>query len=288
MFGVHISKTADVDKNSVELYDAIINFSELLNNYDHKLLTCQIFVSGPQKLKFNIDDEQIEKIKSLTKDIKIIAHGAYAAFPWNGKPYPAIFIKKELEICRRANISGLVIHLGKPDISTVIKTIPSLMNDIGPLIFLETPSVKPESSHYEIPKKLFILFSKIYKIDKDKSCFGLCVDTAHIWACGINITSFKDATAWLTEFEKLLLIIPPKNILFHLNDSLSFCGSGIDRHANIAEGTIWSGYKFRLKKSGFAAFVQFTVKYNIPSIFERKYQNQSIPDFIKLDEIINL
>ena len=250
----------------------------------------QIFISGPQKLKLLLsDDEIIELREFITKQsnksdgIKVIAHSAFAAYPWTGMPYPAIFIKKELKVCKRAGLHGLVVHLGKQDIPEVMKNITNLMIKNCPLIYLETPALKPENSHYVKPNDIGLLFKSIRKFDPHLKHFGLCIDSAHLWTSGIDIQSYKNAAAWLDEMMKQG--IPTKNIIIHLNDSKTPIGSGIDQHEMLMEGLIWKSYIDSPKASGLYAFLDFSYKYQIHIILERRIRDELIHDYCLLKSI---
>ena len=64
--------------------------------------------------------------------------------------------------------------------------------------------MKPERSHYETPQKLAAFFRKVREVDPELQEFGLCIDTAHLWSCGVDIASREDARAWLDELEAVL------------------------------------------------------------------------------------
>jgi hypothetical protein len=254
----------------------------------------QIFISGPQKLKLLLSDDEIIELKEFINKptrldspdigkIHVIAHSAFAAYPWTGMPYPAIFIKKELKVCKRAGLHGLVVHLGKQDIPEVMQNITNLMIKNCPLIYLETPSLKPENSHYVKPKDIGLLFKSIKKIDPQFRHFGLCVDTAHLWTSGINIQSYESAEIWLDEMMKQG--IPPKNIIIHLNDSKTPMGSGIDQHEMLMEGMIWKSYIDSPKASGLYAFLDYSYKYQIHIILERRIRDELIHDYCLLKSI---
>lgn len=248
----------------------------------------QIFISGPQQLKLLLSDEEKDELRKFIRNtskvpIKVIAHSAFAAYPWTGMPYPAIFIKKELKVCRRAGLHGLVVHLGKQDIPEVMKNITNLMIDNCPLIYLETPSLKPENSYYVKPDDIGLLFKAIKEFDPEFKYFGLCIDSAHLWTSGIDIQSYENAAAWLSEIMKQG--IPTKNIIIHLNDSKTPMSSGIDQHAMLMEGLIWKSYIDAPKKSGLYAFLDFSYQYQIHIILERRIRDELIHDYCLLKSI---
>ncbi len=65
---------------------------------------------------------------------------------------------------------------------------------------------------------------------------GVCLDTCHLWASGYDIASEAGYRATFDAFDRLIGLDRLK--LLHLNDSKKDCGSRVDRHEHIGEGTI--------------------------------------------------
>jgi endonuclease IV len=259
-------------------------------DYGFKTNTFQIFVSNPKKLKMIVNDVESAHIKKFTKNNRVIAHSSFAAYPWKGNFYPAKFIRMELQQCMKAGVTGLVVHLGKPGIEEVMKYI-SMLKLRGkkkpPLIYLETPALKPDNSHYVAPADLGALYKRIQKIDPGLNYFGLCVDTAHLWSSGIDIQSYEDSANWL---ESLMEHIPifkkhPGKLLIHLNDSLVGLSSGVDQHAPLGKGEIWKKYEDHFKESGFCAFIDFALERNISIILERRNKELLAEDYLTLSAL---
>jgi endonuclease IV len=248
----------------------------------------QIFIAGPRNRTVTLRDEEADELRAYLDRTKTVAvaHGTYADYPWSGAPYLAKFIRLELELCARAGISGLVIHLGKPPIETVMKYLPRLVSpQRDTLVFLEVPHVKPEDSHYETPEKLAELFVAVRRLDPALCRFGLCIDTAHLWSCGVDLRSFEDAEAWIRRLEAVADVIPPDRIMLHLNDSHSERGSGLDRHAPLLGGKLWAAYADRPQHSGLAAFVDYAVRHNTIAILERKPIEALLDDYAALERL---
>jgi deoxyribonuclease-4 len=66
---------------------------------------------------------------------------------------------------------------------------------------------------------------------------GVCIDTQHAWASGYDWVD--DYSGVWDEFDSL--ISRDRLVGMHLNDSLSACGSRVDRHANHGEGKMGEG-----------------------------------------------
>ncbi len=65
---------------------------------------------------------------------------------------------------------------------------------------------------------------------------GLCIDTQHLWASGVDYSTIEGAEALVAEVDRRIGLSRLR--CFHLNDSKIELGGNRDRHANIDEGTI--------------------------------------------------
>ncbi len=65
---------------------------------------------------------------------------------------------------------------------------------------------------------------------------GLCVDTQHLWASGVDYSSIEGTAALLNEIDERVGLARLRCL--HLNDSKIELGGNRDRHANLGEGTI--------------------------------------------------
>jgi len=77
---------------------------------------------------------------------------------------------------------------------------------------------------------------KVIERLKDKSRVGLCVDTAHAYLAGYDLTNKDGLEKILAEIETNVGIEAIK--LIHLNDAQGTLGSHHDRHAHIGKGGI--------------------------------------------------
>jgi endonuclease IV len=155
-----------------------------------------------------------------------------------------------------------------------------------PIIYFETPAIVPMWASYDTPEKLSKLFYIINKINPNHP-FGLCIDTAHIWTSGNDISSYNNARRWFSELMESPYI-PHDRIIIHLNDSANELGHGPDKHASLTNGYIWNNYKTRgeLKKSGIYFIIEFANQYNIPIILERNNNESLVQDYKILSKII--
>jgi deoxyribonuclease-4 len=92
----------------------------------------------------------------------------------------------------------------------------------------------------------------------DAARFGVCFDTCHAHAAGYNLATAEGYAQTMAEFDRLIGLNRIK--AFHLNDCLKPCGSRIDRHAHIGQGTIG--------RTGFACLMRDQRFVDIPMILE--------------------
>jgi deoxyribonuclease-4 len=65
---------------------------------------------------------------------------------------------------------------------------------------------------------------------------GFCLDTAHAWAAGIDLSDPISTDAFLLDFEARIGLA--RLPLVHINDSKSAIGSRMDRHEHVGAGQI--------------------------------------------------
>jgi len=298
------------------------------NVYSLNMQIASIFVSNPRGLHIILKDEEGKELQKFIngKKINVIAHSSYVAYLWSNKTSEQknkylSFVLKELKVCKNYNISGLVIHLPKENILTqkhIKKTMKKLLigavtggtkiraatptdaaptdvdttdvDTTSPIIYLETPAIKPMFANYDTVDKLSKLFHIIHDISVEagaKSPFGLCIDTAHIWTSGNDISTYEGAKRWFSGLMDAPYI-PYDKIIIHLNDSERELGRGPDKHASLTHGKIWNKYKTRgeLKHSGLYFIIEFAKQYSIPLILERKNKEMLNEDYAVLKKLI--
>ena len=92
----------------------------------------------------------------------------------------------------------------------------------------------------------------------DEQRFGICFDTCHAHTAGYDLSSAENYERVMTEFDRLIGFDKIK--AFHLNDCLKPCGSKVDRHTHIGQGTIG--------RAGFASLMQDPRFVEIPMVLE--------------------
>mgnify|MGYP005857146657 CR=1 FL=1 len=96
------------------------------------------------------------------------------------------------------------------------------------------------------------------RLDSCKNRVGVCLDTAHLWGAGYDISSAEGAEKTLADFDRLIGLANLR--IFHLNDTQKLLGSHADRHWHIGQGNIGD--------AGFSAIVNHPALANIAGILE--------------------
>lgn len=271
------------------MHEALQKGLDHLKGYNLGRLSAQIFVVGPQNFKETLTQDDKVRIKALVhnNDLSLVIHGSYLNHPWNKtKTYAAAIgsIKRELRIANEIGATGVVLHLGAGAMSDEvlssvicdINDVMASMNIVGntaPILWLENHTAKQSDSTFETPEKINSLFRHIDEIVKRSNItlrIGLCIDTAHLFACGVSLDSAGVAEQWLGE-----LSLPTGTpIMFHLNDSSTTLGSGKDKHAPLARGNIWGKYhpefgQLPISESGLMTILNYAGMHGLTVILER-------------------
>ena len=213
----------------------------------------QLFVSNPRSSSLvNIDNyiNIAEEVKNYlaNNNFKIIIHSSYtinlARDFKNGKRAIPIdecswvqLLLHELYISHIINSSGVIVHVGKhttlsyeyglENMRIVIEYIINELqkNNLKTKIIIETPA----GQGTELLTNLndFVDFYNSFSKEQ-KQYLGICLDTAHVWAAGYELTEAYE-------------IICNKNakdlVAVHLNNSIVEKGSNVDRHAVLFDGS---------------------------------------------------
>lgn len=84
---------------------------------------------------------------------------------------------------------------------------------------------------------------------------GFCLDVAHAWGAGIDMSSPAAIDAFLGTFDRRIGL--ERLVMVHLNDSRAECGSRLDRHEHVGAGRIGAaglGHLLRHPRLGHATF----------------------------------
>jgi endonuclease IV len=251
-----------VNKNDKTMPEAIKRDVETSIKLNVKPSAIQIFVTGPRTPVDSLSELEYKGILVAKEkyNLDIVIHGAYVDNGWTSKCFK--YIQHELDIAEKIGAQGVIIHLSKKtneclDLLKTIKTKSRLILEINP--------AKLSDNTFESTKKLKTLFDKIALLELNYK-IGLCVDTAHLSSIGVNLSTYDECRAWLNT-------LPDVWTMFHLNDSKSTPGSGVDRHEVLTKGVIWSNTK---RPDGIDAILEYATARKQILILERDEINSDI------------
>ncbi len=269
ILGIHVAKVSKVlsSTKSLSLDAAIVRDTEELN-----LNAAQIFTYGPRFMIKNKYDEKA--LFEATRNIDLSVHSAYTSVSvWKITPGNLETkmsqkvlqnINSQLESCARIGAWCLVLHITKQppeQISYIMNILKKFCRHHKVMIALEMVANKADDMKtYETPEKINRLTNMI---GANKRWWCWCVDTAHLWGAGVDISRRDTMEEWFSRIEH-----PKKIQMIHLNGSSAALGSGKDKHEIPFDihDVMWKG--IQPNESGLYAAVDFAKKNGIVIICE--------------------
>lgn len=195
----------------------------------------------------------------------VIAHNAYLinlASPkqdvWE-KSKAAL--RDELLRCAQLGITGLVMHPGahlgtgmETGVERIRKAFREILPETPPEVRLLLENTAGQGTY--LGGDFAHLAALLEGFDENR--FGVCFDTCHAHTAGYDLSTSESYTEVMAEFDRLVGLEQIK--AFHLNDCLKPCGSHVDRHTHIGQGTIG--------RTGFACLMQDQRFSAIPMLLE--------------------
>jgi len=236
----------------------------LLTAAEYGFETVAMFVRNQRQWAIpELTEDAVElflETRKKTEISPIVGHGSYLvnlAGKTEIRKKSIVATKADLQRVRRLGIEYFVIHPGSnPDTDKGIELIIVGLNglgDPGTTILLETTAGQGNCIGHR-----FEHLAKILEGLERPGSFGVCLDTAHIFAAGYDIRSKQAWNATIAEFDATIGI---ENLhAIHCNDSLKPLGGRADRHAHIGQGEIGM--------EGFRAIVNDKRVNHVPFILE--------------------
>lgn len=194
-----------------------------------------------------ITDEQAERFIQAAKKStiqSIIVHAGYlinlGSKDQTTAEKSAKALLDEVHRCEQLGLKILVLHPGSHVGAGEEKAIEQIAHNLDfvieqstgdVIIALETMAGQGSNVGYT-----FEQLAQIRALSKHKKNLGVCLDTCHIFCAGYDITTTKSYDYTIKKFDEIIGLEHLKAI--HLNDSHKPCGSRLDRHAPLGEGTI--------------------------------------------------
>jgi endonuclease IV len=277
--GFHVNKSAEHD-----ILAALRKGVDNLKKYGFRRPSAQIFIVGPKGYAQTIkDDGEIEEISRFVKvsGLKLVVHGSYVDYPWSLKTANSIHnIRREMGLAQRLGATGVIVHLGNG--ATDPSILGAIFAGLGKLsykvkqnvvLWLEINVAKSTPHTFETPDKLGKLFSLLTEKATRGVRVGLCIDTAHLYSCGVGLVTAEQANEWIAKLERRLPGGTP--VMMHLNDSFNALNSGLDTHAPLCQGNIWTDYhpqkgRLSIADSGLMSLLEWADSTEMDVILERK------------------
>lgn len=210
-----------------------------------------------------------EDIKEAFQEVKDLNAQCYVHAPYllnlclepgthDTPNYVVASLRKHLEVASAAGMKGVIVHVGKytkqPEEQALVHMRRNLLDAVDaatpecPLL-LETPAGQGTETLTTLHD--FLTFAIDAAEHAKPQCFGVCVDTCHVFATGVLPSAYIKTLH--DRDENLLRLI-------HFNDSKTPLGARVDRHEALGMGYIGTQELTRCAK--------LAKKYNIPALLE--------------------
>lgn len=253
-----------------------LNESIKLDLNTFKTNAVQIFTHNPQNGKaIATEDAEIKATAELIAETKstLVVHGPYNLLKYFNDPSlieaKLPMFEQQFVVAKAFKSIGIVFHIGINTVEQVVnamKHFTPLAKKYGVPVLLESIAIKSRPG---------ITYEQLDQVNKlteilgpNNKSWGWCIDTAHLWALGVDVKNFAPMENWLNGVKH-----PQKIQLFHLNGSARDKGTGRDEHETpfCAADKIWKGTK--PVESGLAAVANFAKVHSVPIILELKHGN---------------
>lgn len=256
--GIHLRKSGNglIGQPKTETYTESAEFAvQYIRQFG--LSPClQLFVYDTKSYKPSIKPEDVYRMAQL--HVPICVHGSYVDVPWGEHKKTALWnMRGEAHIVEQMHATGLLVHLGNNSLDSIAEVVAS----INTFLWFEIGAAL--NHPFATPEGINELLARLPK----NARVGICVDTAHIHADGVDISSYEKMADWIDAVEC-------EKIMFHLNDDALEFGGGRDEHLPIFKGNIWKNYsedgELAIENSGVFAVLRYADENESNVILERQ------------------
>ena len=242
----------------------------------------QIFIRNPRGYaKKILDPDEVKDFILRRKKYNInplVVHGSYllniASSSSEVKNKSIATIIDDLRLSSEVAAEYYVLHFGSNKdrdrgLDVMRKSLKTILKktDTKPLILLENTAGEGNKLGWRVDD------FKIVFEDAGRN-LGVCLDSAHLFSSGVDLTKKRDLDKFLKDFDRALGVDKIK--LLHVNDSSTPCCSKKDRHAHIGEGFI--------KREGISNFINHPKLRDISMILETP-KNKERDDIENLNKV---
>ncbi|MEF8821319.1 MAG: deoxyribonuclease IV [Halovenus sp.] len=231
----------------------------------------QIFTTSPQVWKTrNIDDEEAEAFREGTEESDVgpwVIHSAYLvnlATPKDDLTEKSReSMQAEVDAAGKLGIDYVNVHLGAHTGAGVDQGLDNAAATLDSLDVPEGVTLLVESDAGS-GTKLGGEFEHLAEvIDRAEQDLAVCLDTAHAFSAGYDLSSAGAVEETLAEFDDVVGF--EKLACVHLNDSKHDCGTNKDEHAHIGKG--------KIGEDGMHAFINHDAIRDVPLVLETPTEN---------------
>ena len=204
----------------------------------------QIFSHSPQVWADpSIDDEDAERFQELTEEYDLdpwVIHTSYLVnlctpkADLRGKSVASM--QTEVDIAERLDIDYVNVHLGahtgagvEGGLENAVEALSAVDVPDGVTVLLESDAGSGTKLGGDFEHLAYVLEESEHDLD-------VCVDTAHAWAAGYDLSTPEAVEETVAEFDDVVGL--EHLACIHLNDSKHGCGTNKDEHAHVGEGEI--------------------------------------------------
>jgi deoxyribonuclease-4 len=231
----------------------------------------QIFTHSPQVWQDpNIGDEEAERFRELSAEHDVgpwVIHSSYLVnlcTPKDDLRAKSIdSMQKEVDAAATLDIPYVNVHLGAHTGAGVDTGLDNAASALDELDVPEGVTVLVESDAGS-GTKLGGDFEHLAEVlDRSEQDLDVCLDTAHAFAAGYDLSTPEAVEETLSEFDDVVGLDRLQCV--HLNDSKHECGTNKDEHAHIGEGHIG--------EAGMDAFVNHPAIEDVPLVLETPHED---------------
>ncbi len=210
--------------------------------------TLQLFCQNPRGWSFSKEDQiDIDKFRSFVNEHKIYPVSVHTPYLANLCSSDENIYLKSIDMLkenlRKTALLGaeyLIIHpgnMGKNSEQRALEQISKSINTVfnedkaDVMLLLENTAGQGTDIGFR-----FEHLQSIIDLLKNPGRIGICLDTAHAFEAGYDVSTRKGLEKILKEFKSVIGLEKLK--VLHLNDSKTPCGARVDRHAHIGKGCI--------------------------------------------------
>ncbi|WP_276259708.1 deoxyribonuclease IV [Haloglomus litoreum] len=226
----------------------------------------QIFSHSPQVWADpSIEDDDAAAFRDLAAEHEVgpwVIHSSYLVNLCTPKEdlheKSVASMQTELDVADRLDIDYVNVHLGAHTGAGVEGGLENAVASFDELDVPDGVTILVESDAGSGTKLGGQFEHLAYVCDESRHDLEVCLDTAHMFAAGYDLSTPEGVEETFAEFDET--VGTERLACVHLNDSKHECGTNKDEHAHICEGHIG--------EDGMAAFVNHDAVADVPFVLE--------------------